>query len=238
MMISQWSSLPCLFTSLGTCLCFACRLLYRGAGLIRFGHWMYIYIYTSQLMASKPGMTGDIPYISGVFHMSHEKMPPSHYTGWIVRIPHIWPGSIIPNQHYHNAPSATWRKPQGRATADEPTASENEQNSKLMFKWHSIYLSVCLSVYPSINLSISLSIYLSLYLSIYLPICLSVYLSINLSISLSLSLSLSLYRSTHLSISLSVYLSIYLSVYPSIYQSIYLSLSISLYLSIYLPIYL
>ena len=58
-----------------------------------------IYIYTSQLMASKPGMTGDIPYISGVFHMSHEKMSPSHYTyytGWIVRIPHIWPGSIIP----------------------------------------------------------------------------------------------------------------------------------------------
>ena len=43
-------------------------------------------------MASKPGMTGDIPYISGVFHMSHEKMSPSHYTyytGWIVRIPHI-----------------------------------------------------------------------------------------------------------------------------------------------------
>ena len=183
-------------------------------------------------MASKPGMTGDIPYISGVFHMSHEKMPPSHYTGWIVRIPHIWPGSIIPNQHYHNAPSATWRKPQGRATADEPTASENEQNSKLMFKWHSIYLSVCLSIYLSIYLSLSLSISLSIYLSTYL----SVYLSIYQSIYLSISISLSLYRSTHLSISLSVYLSICLSIHLSINLSISLYLSLSIYLSTYLSL--
>ena len=76
-----------------TCLFFVCRLL----------HSALVLGFTSQSMVCKQDMTGDIPYISGVFHMSHEKwLYPMRLMCWIVHSPlNQVVSSHITNRHWY-----------------------------------------------------------------------------------------------------------------------------------------